>query len=391
MREFWVAAGLLWLAGVALRITILAVPPVITLIQADLGLSGTQIGILSALPTLLFGVAALMGSLLIARFGAVPTLVVGMTIAGIGSSLRGALPDIAVLYGATVLMSAGIAVVQPALPPLVQRWFPKRQGFATAIYTNGLLVGETVPVLLTIPILLPLIDNSWRLSLVIWGLPLILIAAVTLALAPRSTDDPAAPAAGANWWPDWRSKATWQFGLVLASVNSMYFGCNTFLPGHLTAAGRPDLISAALIALNFGQLPSSFLLLAAVHRLERRAWPFVTCGVMMLLCVIGVALTANVWTVVFASLLGFLGAVMFTLGFALPALLSAPADVARMSAAMFTVSYCTAVVVSIVSGAAWDLGGSPRFAFLPIAMIALLLVLVPPTISFQSSPQAARV
>jgi hypothetical protein len=62
-----------------------------------------------------------------------------------------------------------------------------------------------------------------------------------------------------------------------------------------------------------------------------------------------------------------------------------------MSAAMFTVSYCTAVVVSIVSGAAWDLGGSPRFAFLPIAMIALLLVLVPPTISFQSSPQAARV
>jgi MFS transporter, CP family, cyanate transporter len=387
MRQVWVTASLLWLAGMALRITILAVPPVLTLIQSDLGMSGTQVGILSALPTLLFGVAALIGSLLIARFGAVPTLVVGMTVAGIGSCLRGAVPDIAVLYGATVLMSAGIAVVQPALPPLVQRWFPKRQGLATAIYTNGLLVGETVPVMLTIPVLLPLIDNSWRWSLVIWGLPLLLTAAVTLALAPRSsTADPSAPAATANWMPDWRSRATWQFGLVLAAVNSIYFGCNTFLPGHLTAAGRPDLISAALTALNFGQLPSSFLLLAAVQRLERRAWPFVLCGVLELLCVIAIAMTANGWTVAFAGLLGFLGAIMFTLGFALPALLSAPADVARMSAAMFTISYCTAVVVSIVSGAAWDLAGNPRFAFLPIAMIALLLVLVPPTIRFRASP-----
>ncbi len=45
-------------------------------------------------------------------------------------------------------------------------------------------------------------------------------------------------------------------------------------------------------------------------------------------------------------------------GFALPALLTAPSDVARMSAAMFTISYSEALVVSVLSGAAWDLGGS---------------------------------
>ncbi|MGA7490597.1 MAG: MFS transporter, partial [Xanthobacteraceae bacterium] len=42
MREFWVAIGLLWLAGASLRLTVLAVPPVIALIQADLDLSGTE-------------------------------------------------------------------------------------------------------------------------------------------------------------------------------------------------------------------------------------------------------------------------------------------------------------------------------------------------------------
>ena len=84
MREFWVAVGLLWLAGVGLRLTILAVPPVILLIQSDLALSGTEVGILSGLPVILFGIAALPGSLLVARFGALATLVAGLLIAGVG-------------------------------------------------------------------------------------------------------------------------------------------------------------------------------------------------------------------------------------------------------------------------------------------------------------------
>lgn len=43
MRNSWIAVGLLWLAGVGLRLTILAVPPVILLIQTDLSLSGTEV------------------------------------------------------------------------------------------------------------------------------------------------------------------------------------------------------------------------------------------------------------------------------------------------------------------------------------------------------------
>src|SRR5262245_18975569 len=246
MRQSWVTGSLLWLAGVALRLTVLAMPPVISLIESDLGLTGTQVGVLSGLPILLFGVAALIGSLLIARFGAVQTLATGVLIAAIGSGLRGAVLDVAALYAATVVMSAGIAVLQPALPPLVQRWFPKREGLATAIYTNGLLIGETVPVMLTIPFVLPLVDGSWRWSFVVWGIPLVLIAVATVAFAPRSdTNGVAAPSIDASWWPDWRNKLIWQSGMLLAGVNSIYFCCNTFLPGHLTSAGRPDLISAA--------------------------------------------------------------------------------------------------------------------------------------------------
>jgi CP family cyanate transporter-like MFS transporter len=377
MREFWVAVGLLWLAGVGLRVTVLAVPPVIALIQADLHLSGTEVGILSGLPVILFGLAALPGSLLIARFGALPTLVTGLVVAGIASGLRGAVLDVYALYAFTILMSAGIAVMQPSLPPLVRQWLPQRVGFGTALYTNGLLVGETIPVMLTLPLVFPLVEDSWRASLAAWGVPLLLIALLAVAIAPRGKEAVASGAAPASWWPDWRSPLLWQAAFLVGSVNGVYFCTNAFLPGYLTHAGRPDLISAALTALNFGQLPASFALLAVAARFERRAWPFVACGVLTLLCLAGIVTTASWWTVAFAGVLGFVGAAILTLGLTLPPLLAAPADVARMSAAMFTVGYSEALVISVLSGAAWDIVGSPRFAFLPIALSVLPLLVIP--------------
>ena len=158
-QPLWIVLGLLWLAGAALRMTILAVPPVILLVAADLHLSGTEIGFLSGLPSILLACAALPGALLISRFGALWTLVAGLLITAIASALRGAVLSSFALYAATAVMSAGIAIMQPALPPLVRQWLPQRVSFATAVFTNGLLVGETLAVMLTIPLVLPMVHE----------------------------------------------------------------------------------------------------------------------------------------------------------------------------------------------------------------------------------------
>jgi CP family cyanate transporter-like MFS transporter len=327
----------------------------------------------------LFAAAVLPGSLLIARFGALTAVIVGLLLAGIAGSLRGALADIAWLYVTTILMGAGVAFMQPALAALVRAWTPDRIGFATAVYTNGLLVGETLPVALTLPLVLPLVGGSWEASFVFWGLPMLGFAALML-LAPRAKAAPAA--APRRWWPDWRDPLIWRLGLILSSVNSAYFNANAFIPSHLTSTGRADLVGAALTALNFAQLPASFLLLGVAHRLERRAWPLVVLGFAMLVAVTGIALTASGWTVAFAAALGFFGAATLALGLTLPALLSAPEDVARTSAAMFTVSYTVAMMFSVLGGAAWDFAGAPRWAFLPIAISLLPQILLVGSIRF---------
>jgi CP family cyanate transporter-like MFS transporter len=386
-RQDWAAVSLLWVSGAGLRLTVLAVPPVIALIQADLGLSGTQVGILSGLPMVLFAVAAVPGSLLIAKFGALRTLVFGLVLAGVASGLRGAVPSLAVLYAGTILMGAGIAVMQPALPSLVREWLPRRIGFGTAVYINGLLVGETLPVALTLPLLFPLIAGSWQISLAFWGLPLLAMAAVVLWLAPRPDPNAPPPTALPLWRPDWRSSLVWRMGLIVSSVIGIYFGFNTFLPGHLTQAGHPELISAALTANNAAQLPASFLLLTVAGRLERKAWPFVVTGLVMFGAMVGVMMSASIWTVVWAGVLGFCGAIVLTLGLALPALLAAPRDVARTAGAMFTIGYGGGVVLTVISGAVWDLTGDVRYAFVPLALGALPQILLIGTIRF-NQPEA---
>ena len=61
--------SLLFLAGVAMRMTILAMPPVIPLVHDELRMSETQVGLLVGLPLALFAIAAIPGSMLIARIG----------------------------------------------------------------------------------------------------------------------------------------------------------------------------------------------------------------------------------------------------------------------------------------------------------------------------------
>ena len=178
--------GVLWLAGVAMRMTILAVPPVVPLIHDDLRMSETQVGLLIGLPLSMFALAAVPGSLLIARTGPRLAVAAGMVIAALAGAARGAAVDIATLYAAAIATGFGVAVMQPALPTLVREWLPSRIALGTLAYTSGMLMGSFFPPLLTIPLVLPLAHGSWRLNLVLWAVPALLIAPAFLLLSPKA-------------------------------------------------------------------------------------------------------------------------------------------------------------------------------------------------------------
>ena len=183
------------------------------------------------------------------------------------------------------------------MPPAVRAWAPNRIGFATAVYTNGLLIGEILPVALMLPLVLPLV-GSWQWGFVFWS---------AAGRRHRARGAGAGAAAGRRRKPRPRAAAggrigasslIWRLGIMLGTVNAMYFATNAFLPDYLSSHGQGEWISAALTGLNIGQLPASILLLIFASRLELRAWPYVVCGLHVALSTAGVVFGSGIWVVV---------------------------------------------------------------------------------------------
>ncbi len=371
--------ALLWLSGMSLRLTLLAVAPLLPLIHHDLGLSEAEIGTLGSLPSLVFAFAAIPGSLMIARLGGRPTLVAGLVLTAAGCAVRGAAPGILALYGATVAMGAGVAIMQPALPRLVRDWMPDRIGFATAVYSNGLLMSEMLAVALAIPVMLTLAGGSWRWSLVLWAAPVAATAALVAAVAPRvPAGGPNASAAPRRWWPDWRDPTIWRLGFMLGGVNTIYFSANTFLPDYLHLAGRGDMVGDVLTGLNGGQIPGSLLMILCAGWLAPHRSTYLAMAALVGASIAGILLSRDQGIVWWAALLGGANAVLLILILALPALLGAAEDVHRISAAMFTISYPCAVILPILGGFLWDLTGITALAFAPAAAGTIVLLTLAP-------------
>jgi CP family cyanate transporter-like MFS transporter len=361
-RKDWVRLLLLWLGGIDLRLTMLAVPPLVPLIHRELHLDEKAVGALVSGPVLILALAAVPGSLLIAKLGVRGALLAGLGSIAIFGGLRGYGPSIPVLFGATFLMGAGVAVTQPAFPHLVRQWFPRRIAIATAVYSNGILIGETLPNALTTPVgVLPLAHGDWRWALASWSV-LVLMSAIAIgAAAPARAARSAAPL---RWWPNWRQGQAIRIGLVMGMASAAYFGANAYIPDFLDQTGRHALISPTLALLNGSQLLTAPAVAFWPRLLTGRAG-FIGSAVIMAGAQLGLVLTPGAAVVAWAFVLGFATALAFVVVLSLPPRVAAAQDVASMSAAIFTLQYATAFVIPLVAGALWDASGIVLLAFFP--------------------------
>ena len=382
MKEELRALAVLWLCGLCLRLTVLAIPPVIPLMHQSFDLSQSAVGALTSLPVLLFSFAALPGSLLVARFGAAQVLTAGILVTGVASGLRGASNDLVTLFATTFVMGMGIAIMQPALPAVVRDWLPRRVALGTATYANALLVGEAISASFTIPWVLPMVGGSWRASLWVWAVPVLAIGALAAAMTARRARAGGHPPLARRWWPDWRDPLTWKLGLVSGFASSLYFATNAFLPDYLASRARPDLLPAALASLNWAQIPASLLMLAYATRLTRKRWPFIALTSLSLAALAGLLFMPDAWIVPCSGVIGFCNAFMLILALALPPLVATPEDIARLSAAMLAIGYLCALFTPVAGGFLWDASGVPYLAFAPVVAFGFACLAIASSLRF---------
>lgn len=365
-------AVLLWLAGVYLRIPILVAPPLAPFIGDELALSQALTGALTTLPILMLAIGAMPGSLSISRIGPRNTLALAMLIMVIGSAGRGLAPDTFTLMLTSAVMGIGIAMMQPALPALLPRWLePKNLALGSAIYMNGMLMGEFIGAGITLPVIMPLLDNSWRATMLAWSLPALLVTAA-LFLPKR---DLARPTRKVAWLPDWKNPLTLKLGLLLGVSGSLFFGVNAYLATLLEQRGEFDNLTEALFWYNFAQVIASLLMLKMARYWVGRKAPLIIMLILSLLGTLGLLVFTGWWAIASATFMSFTAGILLIMMVALPPLLVPASETGRLSAGNFLVGYSMAFTVPMLGGLLSDWTGDIRHA---IAVMIAYGVLVSP-------------
>ena len=387
---------LITLVGFNLRSVLLGVPPVLPLIQHDLGLSYTLTGFLTALPVLVLAVGAWPSGLLAERIGARLSVSIGLALLAAGTILRAFKLNMLSLFFFTLILSIGITMSQTAIPVLIRRWYPKQIGLVSALFSDGLILGEAVAAGITVLVMIRFLGgNNWAGTFIFWGIPIVILLVLWLFLAPpgpvrvkrplfsyRHTTPPLHSDAP----PAQRKRVNaLHLGILVGGGSLIYFGMNAWIASYNQALHQSFITPAALLSLNAAQLPVSIGVTFVAQYIAGRRWPFIVAGIISAFAIAGWIFTPVELQPLWAALLGGSGALVFTLGIALPPLLAAPQEVGRLTGITLSLTYGVAFVGPFIGGALWDLFNVPALAFAPIVIACVMLIVLGALLPSRSS------
>ncbi|WP_435177349.1 MFS transporter [Halorussus sp. AFM4] len=265
-----------------------SLPAYLSTVSAELGLTGTQAGVLVGAVPLTYVPLALASGVVVDRAGPGRSLAAGALVFGLAQIARSAAPGFPSLLAATLLVGVGATAVTFGLPKLVSVLFPpERTGTPSSIYLIGSSVGSAGVFGVGRPVLGPML-GGWR-PLFFWsGVVAVGYAAVWFAVARRAgVDDRSAEDEGSfslgSVRRDLRLILAHRELQLVVVVGTMYLlvnhGVQGWLPTVLEArglsaglAGRIASGFVAAFALGVAAVP------AVADRYAARRTAVVACG-----------------------------------------------------------------------------------------------------------------
>jgi CP family cyanate transporter-like MFS transporter len=361
----------LLLAGVALlaatlRPSIALVGPILAQIRSDLGLSSTEVSLLSALPVLFFGLFAPAAPALQRRLG-IPRSVLAALIALLAGSLLRLAPGWEGLVAGTCLLSAGIAVGNVLLPVLAKAYFPARIGLLTGVSTMSLNLAAASAAATIVP-LTAMAGGQWREGMLVWTAPAAAAILCWAALALRrpgalDRDAPAGAVAAARPRTGssvLRSRTARSIIAFTASQSVIYYCILSWLPSIYQSHGASAASSGVLLSITtLIGAPVALVVPSLAARTRDQRWllaPVVGCTAAGLA---GLLLDAASAPALWAILLGVGLGGAFPLALALFAIKTPSSDqTASLSMLAQTAAYLLAAAGPFTLGLLHDRTGS---------------------------------
>jgi CP family cyanate transporter-like MFS transporter len=367
----------IFLVALNLRAALAALPPLVSTIQDDLGLSGAAAGLLTTLPVLCMGLFAPVSQVLARRVGREATVGWALVLLLLGQLARLAGDQLAVLLLSTLAVGIGIALAGTVLPGIVKEFFAGRSGAMTGLYLLGMMVGAATASALAVPVADAL--GSWQESLALWGL-LAAVGLVAWLPVVRRVNHRAAPDPAERRTPlPYRSRTTWLLAAYLALQSVTFYSQIAWIPTAYESHGWTPRDAGLLLSLwSIAQLVTGVTAPALADRVRDRR-PLIAVAVGCNLAgLAGIAFAPEGAPVLWVVLMAFGQGGGFSLGLVkLVDYAPTPAASARLSALVFLVSYSTASLGPFLFGAVHDATGAftaPFAALFAIAAVQMTLV-----------------
>lgn len=150
--SFWLLIVTVMIVAANLRTTVQGVGPLIDQISADTGLTPTVLGVLSALPLIMYALVSPAAHSISHRFGMNRTMLISVVVLLVATVVRSIDAGLAPLWIGTILTGAAIAVANVLMPAVIKHWFPDRLHTIMPVYTavlagtGALASGLVVPI-----------------------------------------------------------------------------------------------------------------------------------------------------------------------------------------------------------------------------------------------------
>jgi len=369
----WLMLITLALVAFNLRMALTAIPPLTLDIKAATGWNDTTIGLLTTLPVIVMGVAALLVPAIAQRIGRPQTVWIALAVLVIASAGRIAADVPGVLFVTAFLGGLGIALASGLVPAIVRAELPRSTGFATGLWTASMFTGAALAAALTVPIAIA--TDSWQWGLAVWALPAVVALALwTIIESPsrRRDTDRAGGAIALRALP-WRDPMAWALTAYLAINSLVFYTALAWIAPSLDERGWTTEEGGLLLGLfTASQIAAALLMPGLTQRLPGRRIVWTITVIVTSGCLMSLAYTPATLTALVIFLFGFANAGGFTMGLAMLSEFAADAAAsARLTAMAFAVTYLLAAIGPALAGALLDTVGSWTLLYVALAVIAL--------------------
>ncbi|MEQ8392558.1 MAG: MFS transporter [Thalassospira sp.] len=370
--HIWFLIAILLLAA-NMRGSIVGLGPLAEIIGTDLSLSGTELGLLTTLPVLSFGVLSIFAPRLGQRFGIEATLLAMLLFIAVGQGLRASgAYDIMVI--GTIILGAAIAVMNVLTPSLVRRSFPTHVALVTALYTFTMSTGATVAAFVSIPIR-NAADGDWRWSLGVWAvfaaiafvcwLPMLRYRHKTVAVAPIAQISL------------WKNVEAWWLALFFGCQSLMFYTGTAWVAKVFIDHGISEAEAATLLTVfNVFGIPAAFAAPLIYSKFRNKKLAMLVLHIPLIIAVPGFVFATTELPYLWAVCLGLGQGSMISIALTLVGMRGAdPQTSARLSGMAQSVGYLFAAIGPVLFGALHDLLGDWQVAlYFLFVVVAIQLV-----------------